>query len=121
MPKRARTSLPWYSWIFIEASALRWRKGGSRAAARPWKSPGNVARDPVPAGAVGALSERDGRRSRGASVDAGSAFARGEVGARQPAHQALHQLGREAAAEQESRLRRSFSGAAGQGGETALP
>jgi hypothetical protein len=24
MPKRARISLPWYSWIFIETLALRW-------------------------------------------------------------------------------------------------
>ncbi len=54
------------------------------------------------------------------SIGAGSPFARADVGSGEAAHQALDELGRKAAPEQEARLRRSLRRAGGQGGEAAL-
>ena len=83
------------------------------------KSPGNVARDPAqPGPAIARVQARRGA-IEGGSVGAGSAFGCSDVGSRQAAHQALDEIGREAAPEQEARLRRSLRHARGQGGETA--
>jgi len=83
------------------------------------KSPGNVARDPAqPGPAIARVQARRGAIA-GGSVGAGSAFGRSDVGSRQAAHQALDEIGREAAPKQEARLRRSLRHACGQGGETA--
>ena len=71
--------------------------------------------------ALARRSRPSAARARSASVQSApeSAFARSDVGPRQAAHQALHELGREAAPEQEARLRRALRRARGQGGETA--
>src|SRR5689334_21171827 len=110
MLKRARISLPWYSWIFID-DRLRERRSARTPPARPGRAPGNVAREIR----VDARTNPSRRRCDAAAEGAGATSADVVVdalrgGVADASHQAANELRGEAAREQEARLRRVLRG-----------
>src|SRR5689334_2095553 len=100
MPKRARISLPWYSWIFIAGRLRRakecapWppaREGAGKCSTRDSRGDSRASPRAAPPAAPPASAGVVDRSVRGRAADA--------------SHQAVDQLGSEAAREQEARLR----------------